>query len=245
MTRDGFLSAGGGRFDSGKAAEGSLFKAPVRDRLYTHRFPGAHSRSQVEGAIGLAFAQAPKRARAGEPITFSISVDNHRTGHRMPTGSADLRLLWLEVVARWRGKSVGVPATVKALGGYSTAGSGEMDERLLGKEVPPGSRIYRAIFFDAEGKQTLLSYDALRIVWDNRLEAGEKRNEAYELVVPADAAGPLRLEARLVYLAYPTSFALRWEVPAAQPVEVANAAAEIDVAGVPPKAAPAAAPEKR
>lgn len=230
MTRDGFFSEGGARFEEGKAAEGSLLNPPVRGRLYTHRFPGAHSASQVEGAIGLAFAKVPERARPGQPVAFTLHIDNHRTGHKMPTGSADLRLLWLEVTAQIGKTTVTVPAKVKAIGGYGIAGGGELDAELLAKDVPAGSRIYRAIFFDPNGKQTLSSYDALRVVWDNRLEAGEKRAEQYELVLPAEAAGPVRLAARLVYLGYPTAFATRMEVPPAKPVEVASATATVEVA---------------
>jgi nitrate/TMAO reductase-like tetraheme cytochrome c subunit len=242
MTRDGFLSAGGARFEAGKAAEGSLFSSPVRDRLHTHRFPGAHSRAQVEGAIGVAFSKTPERAKAGQPISFTVSVDNHRTGHKMPTGSVELRLLWLEVTASYGQKSVFVPAKVKALGGYGTAGSGEIDEQLLGKDVRPGSRMYRAVFFDEKSRQTLSSYDALRIVWDNRLDSGEKRLEPYELVVPEDAGGPMRLEAKLVYLSYPTAFARQWEVAPAQPVEVASAVALVEVAPAPIQRAPVSPP---
>ncbi len=233
MTRNGFLTADAVSHESGKAAEMSMGTAPVRGRLHTHRFPGAHSRSQVEGAIGLSFLKVPKNAAAGQPIAFTIVVDNHRTGHKMPTGSAELRLLWLEVSASYGKKTVLVPATVKALGGYGTAGSGDDDSQLLGTDVPPGSRMYRAVFFDESSRQTFSSYDALRIVWDNRLDSGEKRVEPYAFAVPEDAGGPMRIQARLVYLSYPTAFAKQFEVAPAEPVEVGSAAATVEVAPSP------------
>jgi hypothetical protein len=229
MTRDGFLVAGRPQYESGKAAEGALINAPLRGRLYTHRFPGAHSRSQVEGAITVSFLKPPAQARAGQTVPISVGVDNNRTGHKMPSGSAQLRLLWLEVTARIRDRVVQVPARVKALGGYGVAGAGEMDEALLAGDVPAGSRIYRAVFFDAEKKQTLAQYDAVQIVWDNRLESGETRVEPYELAIPAEASGPVRLTARLVYQSYPTSFARRMEVAAPKPVEVAVATTDVEV----------------
>jgi len=236
MTRGGFLVAGRPEFEGGKAAEGGLINAPVRGRLYTHRFPGAHSQSQIEGAITVSFSKAPAQARAGQPIALAVRVDNHRTGHKMPTGSADLRLLWLEVTARLRDKVIQVPAKVKALGGYGVAGAGEMDETLLAGDVPAGSRIYRAVYFDADRRQTLASYDAVAIVWDNRLDSGEERAEPYELVVPVDAAGTMQLQARLVYQPYPTSFAKRMEVAAPKPVEVAAAIATVEIAPAPGRA---------
>jgi hypothetical protein len=231
MTRDGFRAGGVAEYESGTAAEGALFKAPSRDRLYTHRFPGAHSKSQVEGAIAIAFNRVPADARAGDAVPFSLAVDNHRTGHKMPTGSADLRLLWIEVTAKAGGKSWPVPAKVKATGGYGIAGAGDRDALFLGTDVPAGARIYRAVFFDSTNEQTLASYDAVRSVWDNRLEAGERRVEPYELTIPAGTVGPIRLEARLVYLSYPSAFAKKMEVAAAVPVEVAAASAEIALSG--------------
>ncbi len=236
MTRDGFLVAGRPQFESGQASENRLVNAPVRGRLYTHRFPGAHSTSQVEGALGVTFQKAPAEARAGQTVAFSVAVDNHRSGHKMPTGSADLRLLWLEVTARIGDRTVRVPARVKALGGYGVAGAGEEDPLILGDDVPAGSRIYRAVFFDADRKQTLASYDAVQAVWDNRLGPGEIRVEPYELAIPDAASGTVRLEARLVYLSYPTAFARRMEVAPSKPVDVAVTAAEVAVIAVPAKA---------
>lgn len=230
MTRDGFLTADRPQLEGGKAAQGSLLDPPTRDRLYTHRFPGAHSRSQVEGALAIAFGSLPAVVRTGQPLAFSIVVDNRRSGHKMPTGSADLRLLWIEVTARSGDRIIAVPPRVRATGGYGYAGSGELDASLLRGDVPDGCRIYRAVFFDASGKQTLSSYDAIRVVWDNRLEAGEKRVEPYELVLPTVAARSVRIEARLVYLSYPSALARRFEVAPAAPVEVATATAELRVA---------------
>jgi hypothetical protein len=228
MTRDGFLSTDGlPEHESGKAAEGGLLRAPVRDKLYTHRFPGAHSHSQVEGAIGLAFEHVPAQARPGDTIGLSLQVDNHRTGHRMPTGSADLRLLWVEVTARAGTTRWAVPATVKAKGGFGVAGAGDQDDVFIGKDVPAGARLYRAVFFDDRGQQTLSSYEAVRVAWDNRLESGERRTEPYELVIPKNVAGPVQLEAKLIYLSYPTALAKKMGVALAEPVEVAHATAEI------------------
>lgn len=227
MTSDGFQVEGRSRFERGKAASASNLDPPARARLFSHRFPGAHSRSQVQGAVGVSFRDVPARARPGEPFSFSVVVDNHRAGHRTPTGSADLRLLWLEVTARSGARSWPIPMPFKAIGDYGVAGAGDDDAAQLGGDVPAGARTYRAVFFDARGRQTLSSYDARRVVWDNRLEAGERRVERFRGSVPGAAGGALRLEARLVYLSHPTALARRLGVPAAQPVEVATAAAEL------------------
>lgn len=209
MTRDGLVRA---------AAAGAA--GVVR---YTHRFPGTHSRAQVEGAIRLDIAPGA-RAEGTRRLAFDVTVDSTRSGHRFPTGSADLRLLWLEVTARAGERVLAVP--LARADGPGTVGRGE-EARSLGKDVAPGSRLYRALFVDERGQPTLQSWDARRIAFDNRLPAGGTVREAYALDLPTDVRGPLTLEARLRYLAYPASFAAAMDLPPAEPVEVARATLEV------------------
>jgi hypothetical protein len=209
MTRDGLVRA---------AAIGS--EGFVR---YTHRFPGAHSQSQVQGAIRLEIE--PIDAKAGaRRVSFQVAVDNRRSGHRMPTGSTDLRLLWLDVTARAGDQVLTVPVSG---GGLGVAGQSKEDAKILGKDVAPGSRIYRAIFLDEGGKQTLQSWDAVRIGFDNRLPAGAVVKEPYSLELPKDVRGPVTIEAKLRYLAYPASFAGLMDLAKAPAVDVAAAAKEL------------------
>jgi hypothetical protein len=226
MNVDGFLVAGKPRFSSGKAAWMSIGNAPERERLYTHRFPGAHSRSQVEGVIQLAIEAAPMDE--DRMIAIGITVDNTRTGHSMPSGSADLRLLWLEVTARTGNQTILLPAEAPAPGGedeaglYALAGYGKSDSILVGPEVPVGSRLYRAIYSNASGEPTLDSYDAAGKLFDNRLKAGEKRREPYRLHVPESASGDIRITAVLKYLPYSSIFSDRFGLAVPEAVIVAR-----------------------
>jgi hypothetical protein len=226
MTRDGFLTAGRARYESGTAAD-MPGKAPLRDRLYTHRFPGAHSKSQVTGAITLDLRARDSAPVPGDQVAVEVVVDNSRTGHKMPTGSADLRLLWLTVTARVNGKPIALRAKSVESAPYDVAGQGKDDARFLGKDVPAGSRIYRAIFVDDQKRQTLSFYDAVAIPFDNRLAAAEKRVESYGLAIPKDARGPISIVARLSYLPYPSVFSRSMDLPRPQAVEVAVARQEI------------------
>jgi hypothetical protein len=209
MTRDGLVRA---------AAIGS--EGFVR---YTHRFPGAHSGAQVEGAVRLTVVPG---GATGSPrrTSFRVAVDNTRSGHRFPTGSTDLRLLWLEVSLRAGDRIVPVPVNSS---GEGVAGFSPGDATILGKDVPPGSRIYRSIFLDAKGRQTLESWEAVKIGFDNRLPAGAVTSEEYVLDLPRDVTGPLRIEARLRYRAYPSSFGSLMELAALTPVDVATVSAEL------------------
>ena len=49
-------------------------------------------------------------ASQSRTMTIDVTVDNSRTGHSMPSGSADLRLLWLEVTARIGDRILALPA---------------------------------------------------------------------------------------------------------------------------------------
>ncbi len=228
MNIDGFLTAGKPRFASGTAAAMSIGNAPQRERLYTHRFPGAHSKTQVEGAITLAIEAIPPKDPQNHTLALNVTVDNSRTGHSMPSGSADLRLLWIEVVVRIGDEPIGHPAVIlepEALNessAYSLAGRGKFDSILLGPEVPKGSRIYRAVFTDGAGQATLDSYNAVAKIFDNRLKASEKRKESYRFVIPEGAKGDIAIKATLKYLPYSSTFTDRFGLPSPQEVIVAQ-----------------------
>ncbi len=233
MNVDGFLTAGKPRFSSGKAANMSLGKSPERARLYTHEFPGAHSKTQVEGAIELSINATPMDASQSRTVAIEVTVDNSRTGHSMPSGSADLRLLWLEVTAHIGDRILALPAgaaeskVTTDSTSHSIAGYGNFDKRLIGPEIPKGSRVYRAIFADAKGQATLNSYDAVAKLFDNRLKAAEKRRESYQFTIPEGVKGDLSIEATLKYLPYSSTFTDGLGLPKPEAVIVARKKIEL------------------
>jgi hypothetical protein len=228
MNVDGFLTAGKPRFASGKAAAMSLGSAPQRDRLYTHQFPGAHSKTQIEGAITLAIEAVPQNDSPNRTLALNVTVDNSRTGHSMPSGSADLRLLWIEVTVRIGDEPIGQPAVMlepeapNESSAYSLAGRGRFDSILLGPEIPKGSRVYRAVFTDGAGQATLDSYNAVAKLFDNRLKAEEKRKESYRFMIPEGAMGDITVMATLKYLPYSSTFTSRFGLPSPEAVIVAQ-----------------------
>lgn len=235
MTTDGFLTAGRPRYASGTAAQMAAFEAPRRERLFTHRFPGAHSRSQVTGAVSLSVVAPQRVASPGERLGIRVAVDNGRTGHSMPTGSGDLRQLWLEVTAGAGAGAVALPPESRWVPGSEPARREAACQPSVDppsrEEVPPGSQVYRAVFGDAEGKPTLASYRAASLLCDTRLRAGETRVENYAYDVPPEATGTITVRAVLRYLAYPGAFALALGLPSAEAVDVAAAALEVPIEG--------------
>jgi hypothetical protein len=206
----------------------TLGSSPERERLYTHQFPGAHSKTQIEGAIDLTIEATSPDGSKNQTLDIDVTVDNSRTGHSMPSGSADLRLLWIEVTVRIGNELAGQPAVIlepetsDESSAYSLAGRGKFDSILLGPEVPKGSRIYRAVFVDGAGKATLDSYDAVAKFFDNRLKAAEKRKESYRFRIPEEAKGDITINATLRYLPYSSTFTNRFGLPFPEAVIVAQ-----------------------
>jgi hypothetical protein len=229
MNVQGFLTAGEPSYQSGHAARTSLAKPPYRPKIYTHEFYGAHSRTQVVGALTLKIEVEEATVSAGDEIEISVFVDNSRTGHKMPSGSAELRFLWLEVKAYAAGnrpmKATPIGASTDLAGedGYGVFGGSEIDSDPERDDVTKGSRIYRAILTDKFGKQTLSSYNATKIIFDNRLSAAEIRKETYHFRVPEGTKERLFLYADLYYFSYPSSFATRLGLPNAEGVVIASA----------------------
>ena len=219
MNVKGFLTAGKALYESGKAARTSLADVSYRSKIYTHRFPGAHSGEQVIGALTMQMVPEKPNVSPGETISIDILIDNSRTGHKMPSGSADLRLLWLEVkAAAGEGNIFALTADGSE---YDVAGKGTSGQDPLLDDVPRGSRIYRAVYVDKTGKQTLASYDAVKITFDNRLNAAEVRKESYRFTVPERASGAVTLTATLYYLPYPSAFSSGLGLPGPEAVEIA------------------------
>jgi hypothetical protein len=118
---------------------------------------------------------------------------------------------------------IGVSTALAKENRYGVFGGSEIDRDPARDDITEGSRIYRAILTDKSGKQTLSSYDATKIIFDNRLSAAEIREEIYRFRVPEDAKEKLLLYADLYYFSYPGSFATRLGLPKADGVVIASA----------------------
>jgi hypothetical protein len=234
MTLDGFAAAGGARYQQGAAATVFGKKTQARDRIYTHRFPGAHSRAQVVGGVGLTVTVSPQVRPAATTLDIQVTVDNSRAGHATPTGSSELRLLWLEVSVQAGSRVFPVPAESRfgpgwTEGLYEIAGNGPLDPVVAGGDVPRGSRLYRVVLGDVEGKPTLTSWEARRVLADTRLKAAEVRSERYRFTVPEDVQGTLTVTAVLRYQSAPRVFTGRLAQPPAKAIVVAQGTATVEV----------------
>jgi hypothetical protein len=230
MNLKGSLTNGKPIFDSGKAATMSFaFQSGYeRSTLYTHRFPGAHSRTQVKDAIEIKMNMGQESAAPGEEISIMLEVSNKKVGHSLPSGSADLRMLWLELSALINGEKVPIAASPTTPdSSFDVAGKNAFDQDILGKDIPDGSRLYRAIFVNGNDKQTLSSYNATKIIFDNRLQAEERRQERFTFKLPQELNGPVLLTAKINYLRYPSAFANSLQIEKAEPVTLTTVKKEL------------------
>ncbi|MBI5484383.1 MAG: hypothetical protein HY888_07975 [Deltaproteobacteria bacterium] len=230
MNKYGYLRDGAAEFNKGKAAHINIgygdTEQKTHEKLYSHAFPGAHSAAQLEDALQLEFKIGRRNADAQSKFPFVLHVNNSRSGHKMPTGSSDLRLLWLAVTAATDdGTRFPVILHSRRIAGaadYSVAGASSDDATVLGADVPAGSRLYRSVFVDGKGRQTLFQYDSVKNVFDNRLNAAEVRSEMYDVLLPKGFSGQITLTATLNYLAAPSSVTRRQKVADFKPVVIST-----------------------
>ena len=238
MNKDGFLSKGIAEFARGPAAYmniGSVArKQKEHDKLYSHSFPGAHSLSQQQGALLLDIRVGTRTADVSGQIPIALLVNNERSGHKMPSGSSDLRFMWLVVTATAAdGSKIPLLLQQTATSGnavdYSIAGVSPDDAAILEDDVPTGSRLYRTVLVNVAGRQSLFMYDAVENVFDNRLGAAEVRKEGYDLKLPTGFSGMVTLEANLYYKGAPSSFTKRLQVPEFSEVLVASQKKQVSI----------------
>jgi len=231
MNAIGFLPEGKPVYEEGCAANPSLdfCQAPDRPRIYSHRFPGAHSRSQILGSGDITLRMETEKpfVSPGDELKIHVYVNNLRAGHKMPSGSADLRQIWLELDAYDGAERIPIPASSKEADPYDVTGRGPSDDEVIGEDIPKGTRIYRAILIDRGNRQTLSSYNAVKILFDNRLNAGEIRKETYFFRVPDTVKGGITLKASLNYLPYPSAFSRQFGLPKPETYPFASTSIEM------------------
>ncbi len=229
----------------GKAAT----MGPKRADIAHHVFHGSHSPTKLAGAIDLALYVNKKKASPGDRIKIRAELFNGKAGHKIPSGSAEERMLWLEVWAiDANGKSWHLPVKKKGFKGeeytiadpnaYAYFAIGEImelkDFKGLKRDgnVPAGARIFRRPFFDPKGRMTICQwYTEKNDLVDYRIGPRETKIENYEFQIPAGAKGPITIKANLFYAQIPSSVGEFFNLPQSEyePILVNSAEIVIDV----------------
>ena len=164
-----------------------------RDNLAFHGFIGGSS--YVQDAIGNTmqaemsreFLRAAAEVKLAEKVTddgtleLTVEVHNVGAGHKIPTGTTYIRIMWLQVeIVDHTGNLI-----------YS---SGHIDDK---NQVDPNAVFFRLLFRDAEGNLTGKSWLAHSIGYDRRIPARGKDSETYRIPLPGK--GEYHVTTRLMY----------------------------------------------
>jgi hypothetical protein len=164
-----------------------------RENLAFHGFIGGSSYVQDElgnkeqAEMSREFLRAVAEIELANNITddgtleLTVNVHNVGAGHKIPTGTTYIRIMWLQVeVVDSAGKRV-----------YS---SGQIDDK---NHVDPNAVFFRVLFKDAEGNLTGKSWQAHGIGYDRRIPAKGKDSETYR--IPLSDNGEYQVTSRLMY----------------------------------------------
>ena len=152
---------------------------PERAQVFGHMFLGGHHEYNLKRAAKLTLGVASP-ITPGENLTVQANVTNSGCGHALPTGVAEVRELWLEVTAK----------------------------DSSGRPLFQGRQYYRPVFVDESNKDVgPLFWRATKILSDNRIAPRETRTETFNFNIPAGAALPIIVDARLLYRLAPQEVA--------------------------------------
>jgi hypothetical protein len=207
-----------------------------------HLFHGAHDRGKLNGSVEVRIHPATREAEPGDRMILTAVVVNAKAGHRIPTGSAEERMVWLDVTATdAKGKSYHLAVDPKNFPGeeYTIASPAAMAYQDIGDikgltdfpgllrdgNVPAGDRIFRLPYLDPKGRMTIAQWNTAGFGPDYRLAPLTSVSETFTWRLPADMpAGAVSVQARVFYSRLVSSVAEYLNVPKEEwePVEIAG-----------------------
>jgi hypothetical protein len=215
------------------AAEGRNAKlAQVRPDSRQHLFHGAHSPGKLRGAVELRAHPDTREVEPGYPIVIKVQAFNHKAGHKIPSGSAEERQLWLTVIATDAdGKEFHLPVDAKGFDGeeYTISSKTALAYQDIGfimdiddfegleRDALPyeGDRIFRLPYFDPQGRMTIAQWHTASLGTDYRIGPRETKIESYTWTLPDDVAiGRVEVTARIYYRRLVKSVGEFLDVPA-------------------------------
>lgn len=175
----------------------------------------AMAEARLESAARLEI-ELPPSVSSGAALEFEVVVRNVAAGHSLPTSLTELREMWVEL-------------EVRAEDGQLLFQSGHLQPD---GEIPAGAMRFGAIAVDAQGGVTYKPWEISRFLWKRQVPARGRESDGFAVDLPDGLAGPVRVEARLLYRSASPK-ALRSlmgdEAFEAKQVEMAGAEAELVV----------------
>lgn len=222
------------------AAGAAVADGEVLPDVRQHLFHGAHDPGKLAGAVEVRIQPGAREAKPGDPVTLTAVLVNAKAGHMVPSGSAEERVLWLDVTARdANGRTWHLPVAAKGFAGeeLTIASATALAYQDIGDitdaagfpglprdgEVPAGDRIFRLPYLDPQGRMTIAQWNTAGFGPDYRLAPLVAVNETFNWTLPDDIApGPVTITAEVWYSRLVSSVAEHLQVPReeSQPVLV-------------------------
>ena len=196
-----------------------------------HLFHGAHDPGKLAGVIEVRIHPEYRDAEPGETVQLTAVLVNAKAGHKVPSGSAEERLLWLHVEAEdAAGNRYHLPVDRKGFAGeeMTIASADALAYQDIGEikgiadfpglirdgEVPAGDRIFRLPYLDPQGRMTIAQWNTASFGPDYRLAPLQAVRETFTWTVP-DAAepGPMTVHATVYFSRLVSSVAEYLGVP--------------------------------
>jgi len=199
-----------------------------------HLFHGAHDPGKLAGVIEVRIHPEVREAEPGETVRLTAVLVNAKAGHKVPTGSAEERMLWLHVIARdARGREYHLPVDRKGFAGedLTIASSKALAYQDIGDirgiaEFPglrrdgdyptlaDGDRIFRLPYLDPQGRMTIAQWYTASFGPDYRLAPLSAVTETFTWKLPPDLPpGRVEVTASLYYSRLVNSVARYLKVP--------------------------------
>lgn len=200
-----------------------------------HLFHGAHDPGKLAGVAEVRIHPELREAEPGDTVRLTAVVVNAKAGHKIPSGSAEERLLWLHVEATdAKGRTFHLPVDPKGFPGeaYTIASATALAYQDIGEirglpefpglkrdgtyaEMAEGDRIFRLPYLDPEGRMTVAQWNTAAFSTDYRLAPLSAVAETFTWKVPVDAPpGPVTVTASLHYSRLVSSVGEFLKVPA-------------------------------
>jgi len=195
-----------------------------------HLFHGVHDEGKVKGVIEVRIHPDVREVEPGHRLKLTTVLVNAKAGHKVPTGSAEERVLWLHVEAKdAAGHVYHVPVDRKGFDGEDyTIASDALAYQDIGDirgidgfpglrrdgSVPAGDRIFRLPYLDPQGRMTIAQWNTASFGPDYRLAPLQAVNETFTWHLPTKLpAGPLTVSATIYYSRLVSSVAEYLNVP--------------------------------
>lgn len=197
------------------SAEGQSAKLAPPSLVSQHLFHGAHDKGKLAGAVELRMHPEVHEIAYDETAVIKVQLFNGKAGHKIPSGSVEDRIVWLDVTATdSAGKTWHLPVDPKGFDGeeytiaadvlaYQDMGIAKGDPNFPGVQrdgVPIGDRIFRMPYFDPQGRMTIQQWNTKSLGVDYRLGPRETKVETFIWPLPDDVAlGKVTFRAVLNY----------------------------------------------